>query len=151
MGRWNLTALSCLALFASIPLVNAQTESQLAARYAKLSTFAASASISLTAKYGSSGGVCEMVLEPRRWNGERFVLNSMSEQDVIRVVEEAIPLAERGARIDEEFDRFAEFSGHGFTKRYPYEKITIEVAGTQGHPEDILIALVSWKGRSCSR
>jgi hypothetical protein len=154
MRRTTLCAIGTIAFLALVVLtVTAQTERQIELRYPRLYVFAVRPNMTLTAKYSvSDGQVCEMVLEPRHWDGEKFLLMpTLSEEDTISVVEEVVPLSERGNRTKNEFDRLAAVSGGSFSRTYDYEKITVQVAGSTGEKgSGITAALVRWRNRPCS-
>ena len=134
-----------------ISTIIAQTKSQIELRYPRLYVFAVRPNMTLTAKYASDGQVCEMVLEPRHWDGEKFLLlPTLSEDDTIGVVEEVVPLSERGSRSKDVFERLSAFTGQAFSRAYHYEKITVEVAGNAREaPSGITAAVVRWQNRPC--
>jgi hypothetical protein len=136
-----------------VPAITAQTERQIELRYPRLYTFAVRPNVNLTATYAASDGqVCEMVLEPRHWDGQKYLLTStLSEEETISVVEEVVPLSERGSSMKNEFDRLAAVSGGYFSRTYDYEKITVAVAGsTREKSWGIMAAVVKWRNRSCN-
>jgi hypothetical protein len=145
-----IVSIAFLAL--GVSAIIAQTKSQIELRYPRLYVFAVRPNMTLTAKYASDGQVCEMVLEPRHWDGEKFLLMpTLSEEDTISVVEEVVPLSERGSRMKDEFERLSAVSGGAFSRTYDYEKITVGVAGsTREKGSGITAALVRWRNRPCN-
>jgi len=147
---------SCLAVgFAAVVLLlsvrtaSGQTQGQLEQHYPKLNAFLPKPNVIVTVKYSPSGDVCEMVLEPRHWDGKGFLLNpALAESDVLSVVEEIVPLNERGERVKSVLADLAIFSGQGFSQTYTYQRMAIEVAGVT-KPFGIVSARVTWPNRSC--
>jgi len=154
MKRTILCVIVGIAFFAlSVPTITAQTESQVEQHYPRLKTYAVRPDMTLTAKYASDGQVCEMVLEPRHWDGEKVLLISTLQEDPISVVEEVVPLSERGPRQKDESDNASLVVGGVVSRSIHYEKITVEVLGSsQAHDwAGIMVAIVKWRNRSCSR
>jgi hypothetical protein len=137
----------------SVPILTAQTESQIEQHYPRLKTYAVRPDLTLTAKYASDGQVCEMVFEPRHWDGEKVLLISTLQEDPINVVEEVVPLNERGPRQKDESEGTSFVGGGVISRRIHYEKITVDVAGSSQGKDwgGIMVALVKWRTRSCSR
>ena len=124
----------------------AQMQSQLDEKYPKVNAYLVRPKILLTARYSTGGLVCEMVLQPVRWTGDTILLFPMSEEETIHVVEEIVPESERGKKLDAVFSRI---TGHGVETTYRYEKITVNFAGTTDKGGADLVAVVTWRDRSC--
>ena len=154
MKRTILRVIVGIALFAlSVPTITAQTESQIEQHYPRLKTYAVRPDMTLIAKYASDGQVCEMVLEPRHWDGEKVLLISTLQEDPISIVEEVVPLNERGPRQKDESDNVSLVGGGVVSRSIHYAKITVKVFGSsQGNNwAGIMVAIVKWRTRSCSR
>jgi hypothetical protein len=133
-------------------LGHAQTQSQLETKYPKVNAYLARPNILLTAKYSGDGQVCSMALQPVRWTGNTVELFPLSEEDAIRVVEEIVPESERGKKLGGLLgtdDKVSAFHGHSVTTPYTYEKITVSFAGTTDKNGADMVAVVSWRDRSC--
>ena len=98
MRRMIFCAIFTIAFLAlGVSTIIAQTKSQIELRYPRLYVFAVRPNMTLTAKYASDGQVCEMVLEPRHWDGEKFLLMpTLSEGDTISVVGRSRPVERTG-------------------------------------------------------
>ena len=130
----------------------AQTQRQLEGKYLKVNAYLVRPNILLTARYSTDGLVCEMALQPVRWTGDTVLLFPLSEEETIRVVEEIVPESERGKKLGGllgTHDKVSAFHGHSFTTPYTYEKITVNFAGTTEKGGADMVAVVSWRDRSC--
>lgn len=154
MKKTILCVIVGISLFAlAVPTITAQTESQIEQHYPRLKTYAVRPDMSLTAKYASDGQVCEMVLESRHWDGEKALLISTLQEDPISIVEEVVPLSERGSRKKDELDKLSLVAGGSVSRSIHYEKMTVSVFGSsQGNDwAGIMVTIVKWRNRSCSR
>lgn len=130
----------------------AQTQRQLDEKYPKVNAYLVRPNILLTARYSTDGRVCDMALQPVRWTGDTVLLFPLSEEDVIHVVEEIVPESERGKKLGGLLDtdaKLSAFHGHSFSTPYIYEKITVNFAGTMDKNGDDMVAVVTWRDRSC--
>jgi hypothetical protein len=131
----------------------AQTQRQLEEKYPKVNAYLVRPNILLAAKYSTDGRVCEMALQPVRWTNDNTVLLfPLSEGETIRVVEEIVPESERGKKLGGLLGTDAKLSvyhGHSFTTPYTYEKITVNFAGTTDKGGADMVAVVTWRDRSC--
>ncbi len=131
----------------------AQTQRQLEEKYPKVNAYLVRPNILLAARYSADGRVCEMALQPVRWTGDNTVLLfQLSEEETIRVVEEVVPESERGKKLGGLLgtdDKVSAFHGHSFTTSYTYEKITVNFAGTTDKGGADMVAVVTWRDRSC--
>lgn len=133
-------------------LAVAQTQGQLEAKYPKVNAYLVRPNILLTARYSNDGRVCNMALQPVRWTGNAVELLSLSEEEAIRVVEEIVPESERGKKLGGLLGtdhKVSVFSGHSFTRPYNYENIIVSFAGTTGQDGSDMVAVVTWRDRSC--
>ena len=131
----------------------AQTQRQLEEKYAKVNAYLVRPKILLTARYSNDGRLCEMALQPVRWTGDNTaLLFPLSEEETIRVVEEIVPESERGKKRSGLLgtdDKVSEFSGHSITTPYIYEKMTVNFVGTTDKGGADMVAVVTWRDRSC--
>ena len=132
----------------------AQTESQLDLNYTRLRVYAVRPNISLTAKFGHDGRVCEMVLEPRRSDGNKIVLlsNLPKQETVVGIIEEVVPESDRGKQLGEGFSKWlnTEISGGFITTTYRYDNMTIRFYGTiREKDSDNMVSVVTFPQRSC--
>jgi hypothetical protein len=140
-----------LALFLCGRIATAQTQSQIEQRYPKLNSYRAKSNVAMTVRFSSNGEVCEMVLEPRHWDGKEFFLYpTIEESDVLTLVEETVPLSERGERVKDPVADLMALSGNSFSQAYHYEKLTIHTAGLL-KPSGIMSAVITWQNRSCDK
>jgi hypothetical protein len=151
------TGVSGLAILVALISVNglAQTESQLDQNYTKLRVYAVRPNISLTAKFGNDGRVCEMVLEPRRYDGNKVVLlSNLSEQETVGVIEEVVPESDRGRKLEGDgFSKWlkSDITGDFITTTYRYENMAIRFHGTiRKKDSDSMVAVVTFPQRSCN-
>jgi hypothetical protein len=154
MRRTILCVIVGLAFFPpAVSTITAQTESQIEQHYPRLKAYAVRPDMTLTAKYSSDGQVCEMVLEPRHWDGEKALLISTLQEDPISIVEEVVPLGERGLRKKDEPDIASLVGGGVVSRSIHYEKITVSVFGSSQANDwaGIMVTIVKWRNRSCSR
>lgn len=149
-------ALVGLALLSTLISANAsaQTETQLDQSYPKLKVYSVRPHISLTARFARDGQVCEMVLEPRRYDEERVVLlSNLPEQETVSAIEEVVPESDRGKRLEGGgFSKWlkSDIRGGFITTTYRYEKMTIQIYGTvRNKDSDSMVAVVKFPGRSC--
>ena len=130
----------------------AQTQGQLEEKYPKVNAYLVRPNILLTARYSADERVCEMALQPVRWTGDTVLLFPLSEEETIRVVEEIVPESDRGKKLGGLLgtdDKVSAFHGHSFTTPYTYEKITVNFAGTADKGGANMVAVVTWRDRSC--
>jgi len=153
MKRTILCVIVGIAFFAlAAPTITAQTESQIEQHYPRLKTYAVRPDMTLSAKYAIDGQVCEIVLEPRHWDGEKVLLISTLQEDPITVVEEVVPLSERGPRQKDESDKVSLVGGGSVSRSIHYENITVSVFGSsQRHWAGTMVAIVKWRTRSCTK
>jgi hypothetical protein len=138
-----------LTLFLCGRIGSGQTQDQIERRYPKLNVYVAKPHIAMTVKFSPKGEICEMVLEPRHWDGKEFFLYpTIEESDVLTVLEEAVPLSDRGERVKDPRADLMDVIGHSFSRTYHYEKLTIQTAGLV-KPFGIMSAVVTWQNRSC--
>ena len=155
MNRARCTLLTFAILLALIPVnATAQTENQLDQNYTRLRVYAVRPNISLTAKFGNDGRVCEMVLEPRRYDGQKIVLlSNLQEQETVGVIEEVVPESDRGRRLEGGgFSKWlkSDISGGFITTTYRYDNMTIQFHGTvRKKDSDSMVAVVTFPERSC--
>lgn|SRR5438045_6137697 len=150
------SALFSLAILVALIPANAaaQTESQLDQNYTRLRVYAVRPNISLTAKFGNDGRVCEMVLEPRRYDWKKIVLlSNLLEQETVGVIEEVVPESDRGSRLEGGgFSKWlkSDISGGFITTTYRYDNMTIQFHGTvRKKDSDSMVAVVTFPQRSC--
>jgi hypothetical protein len=130
--------------------VAAQTRQQIEQKYPKVNSYLVRPNILLTARYTSDGQPCEIVLQPLRWTGDTVLLFPLSEEETIRVVEEIVPENQRGKKQGGLFGEMVSvYSGQSFTTPYYYEKMTINFVGNAGKDGSVMVALVTWRDRSC--
>jgi hypothetical protein len=133
----------------------AQTQHQIEQTYLKVNAYLARPNILLTARYTSDGHVCEMVLEPRRWTEEKVVLvSTLSEDEIIPVVEEIVPENERGKALKTPLGTLSAVAGGSITTSHTYDNITIDFVGStrnsdHGMVVGYMVAVVKWRNRSC--
>ena len=84
---------------------------------------------------------------------KRHCLISTLQEDPVSVVEEVVPSSERGPRKKDESDNASLVVGGGVSRSIHYENITVSAFGSsQGHDwAGIMVAIVKWRTRSCSR
>jgi hypothetical protein len=152
--RCGLSAFAALATLIPVQMLT-QTESQLDQNYTKLRVYAVRPNISLTAKFGGDGRVCEMALEPRRYDGDKVaLLSSLPKQEIVNIIEEVVPESDRGRRLEGGgFSKWLEsdVSGDAIFTTYRYENMTIQVYGTiRKKDSDRMAAVVTFSQRSCN-
>jgi hypothetical protein len=133
----------------------AQTEGQLDQIYTKLKVYAVRPNISLMAKFGGDGRVCEMALEPRRYDGDKVtLLSNLPEQEIVDIIEEVVPESDRGRRLEGGgFSKWlkSDISGDTIFTTYRYENMTIQVSGTiRKKDSERMAAAVTFSQRSCN-
>lgn len=96
-----------------------------------------------------------MVLEPRRYDGQKIVLlSNLPEQETVRIIEEVVPEGDRGRRREEGggFSKWlkSDISGGFITTTYRYDNMTIQFHGTvRKKDSDSMVAVVTFPQRSC--
>lgn len=151
--RFALFSLATLVALIST-FATAQTESQLDQNYKRLRVYAVRPNISLTAKFGGDGRVCEMVLEPRRYDGKKILLlSNLPEQETVDIIEGLVPESDRGRRLEGGgFSKWlkSDISGGFITTTYPYDNMTIQFHGTiRKKDSSSMVAIVTFPQRSC--
>jgi len=155
MNRARTGLFSLAILVALIPAnATAQTESQLDQNYTRLRVYAVRPNISLTPKFGKDGRVCQMVFEPRRYDGQTIVLvSNLQEQETVGVIEEVVPESDRGRRVEGGgFSKWlkSDIAGGFITTTYRYDNMTIQFHGTVRKKDvDSMVAVVTFPQRSC--
>lgn len=152
-ARFAFVGLALLSTLISAN-VSAQTEIQLDQSYTKLKVYSVRPNISLTAKFAKDGQVCEMVLEPRRYDQKKIVLlSNLPERETVSAVEEVVPESDRGKRLEGGgFSKWlkSDISGGSITTTYRYEYMTIQFHGTVRKKDlDSVVAVVTFPQRSC--
>jgi hypothetical protein len=156
MNRAGSALFSLAILVALISAsATAQTASQLEQKYARLSVYAVRPNISLTAKFGNAGRVCEMVFEPRRYDGGKIVLlSNLPQEETVAVIEEVVPESDRGRRLEGGgFNKWlkSDIGGGSITTTYRYDNMTIQFHGTiRREDSDSMVAVVTFPQRSCN-
>jgi hypothetical protein len=128
-----------------------QTHAQLDLRYRVIRSYEIRPGIVMTPKYTIDGQVCEMELEPRHQTATGITFGqALSEHLVRELVQELVPISERGKELESEFNTTVQ--GSFTSTKYPYEKITVEVYGTiRPSPNGDFVAIIKWYERSCAR
>ena len=150
------SALFSLAFLGALTTANAtaQTESQLDQNYPRLRVYVVRPNISLTTKFGNDGRVCEMVLEPRRYDGKKILLlSNLPVRETVAVIEEVVPESDRGKRLEGGgFSKWlkSDIGGGFITTTYRYDNMTIQFHGTiRKEDSDSMVAVVTFPQRSC--
>ena len=149
----------------AVPVLG-QTAVDLGARYQTLRVYEVGPDILMTARFAVDGQVCEMALEPRRYQQKANTIVSgatLSRDRLEGLIDELVPEAERGKRAKDPLEGFTSISGHSTSTSFNYEKITVTLYGSIGDPivENGLIkgfargtgeeiAIITWRNRTCS-
>ncbi len=153
MNKTTSALIGAVVVFVFLATLAAtQTRLQLEEKYPKVHAYLVRPNILLTAKYSTDERICEMSLEPVRWTGGTVELFPLSEEETIRVVEEVVPENERGKRrggLLGTNDKLSVFSGHSYSTPYTYENMTVIFAGTTDKGGADMVAVVTWRDRSC--
>jgi len=122
-------------------------------KYRSVEAYEVRPGILMMPRYASDGQVCEIGLEKRRYSPDAIYLDShLSRQDIDQIVNELIPMSERGHKSEElgGMDLIVE-GGHAITTYVEYEHISIQIVARDrpNSDEGDFAATILWKDRKC--
>jgi|ERR1700733_2374145 hypothetical protein len=133
-----------------------QSPASLEAKYRRIVSYEVRPGIVLTPEYASDGKVCEMVFERRQKTETGFLLeNTFSDKEVVELVDELVPSAERGKVVPVGLSngRGPEgyVAGGVMTLVTEYQNVIVHVVGTDDpKASGPMYVAITWRNRACS-
>lgn len=122
-------------------------------KYKTVEAYEVRPGILMMPKYAQDGRVCEIGLQRRHYSPEEIILDSaISRKELEQVLEELVPVSERGSRIQDFGANLATISGTGVATNTAYENVSIKYYArsvSDPLPTDIVVT-VRWKNRKCN-
>jgi hypothetical protein len=138
----------------SIICADAQTSSELGAKYPELRVYEIRPGVLMRAEYAVDGQVCRITLEKYHATSKGVDLDSVIPTELTeQLIDEVAPVTERGKRLDS-FGKWgyeSTISGDLLVKDATYENVSIEIAGTVSTCRSgDMVVTVRWRKRTCA-
>jgi hypothetical protein len=133
-----------------------QSDEGLSARFHRISAYEVSPGIIMVAKFKPNGQASELVFQKEHTTRSVVDLGStLSELNIIDIIEKVIPEAERGKRIKGflgQYDSTTSINGTIMETEYQYEKISVVFYGAvRTDCAGDVVAVVHWLDSTASR
>jgi len=153
MSRFIGLACVCMLLF---PVIRPQGGDRFS-KYQPVEAYEIRPGILMMPRYSSDRQVCEVEIEKRHYsNGTVYLDSTLPRDTIIQIIEELVPLGERGPREKDFETDLILHTGPGMTTSSEYENVSIQIysevlpASRKGNTvRGDIIALVHWKNRNC--
>ena len=107
--------------------------------------------------YSTKGHVCKIGLEVLHYSPKVIRMDSsLSHKEIIQILDELVPAAERGPKSKSDFQGLAVQDGFARTTFIEYRNITLEIMdrvkpdiGISGPALNNLVPVIKWKHRKC--
>ena len=157
---------TCILLLTLVVTAWGQTSADLSTKYPHFTAYKIGPDLLMTPKFASDGQVCEMAIEKRHLEGNRYHTETLfsSEKEVQDVGESIVPEKERGRNLTPVLN--GEVIGSDMTTEYTYENLRVRAIGDARPYENpanygndgfhigkggYAVIIITWTKRSCGK
>jgi hypothetical protein len=127
-------------------------------KYRKVEGYEVRPGVLVTPRFTADRQLCEIGIERRGYSPEVIRLSSMTREEIESIVDELVPLAERGNPMRDFPSGLVSIDGSAETSWEEFENVSIQISLSVPYslknnkkyiPPSVMVGLVKWKNRTC--